>query len=91
MALALLGVAALSRRLSGTPVTPAMLFVAVGLLVGLRWFDGIDLSTSSTRASVGEATLALVLFNDASRIDLGASLRAGCAAYRCACSASDLP
>ena len=34
VALALLGVAAVSRRLSGTPVTPAMVFVAFGLLVG---------------------------------------------------------
>ena len=34
VALALLGVAAISRRLSGTPVTPAMVFVAIGLLVG---------------------------------------------------------
>ncbi len=34
VALALLGVAAVSRRLSGTPITPAMLFVAFGLLVG---------------------------------------------------------
>ena len=71
MALALLGVAALSRRLSGTPVTPAMLFVAVGLLVGPEVLDGIDLSaTSSTVRALAEATLALVLFCDASRIDL---------------------
>ena len=34
VALTLLGVAAISRRLSGTPVTPAVVFVAVGLLVG---------------------------------------------------------
>ena len=71
MALALLGVAALSRRLAGTPVTPAMLFVAVGLLVGPEVLDGIDLSaTSSTVRALAEATLALVLFCDASRIDL---------------------
>ena len=30
MALTLLGVAAVSRRLSGTAITPTMLFVAVG-------------------------------------------------------------
>jgi len=34
VAAALLGVAAISRRLSGTPITPAMVFVAVSLLVG---------------------------------------------------------
>jgi NhaP-type Na+/H+ or K+/H+ antiporter len=71
MALALLGVAAISRRLSGAPVTPAMVFVAVGLLVGPQVLDGIDLESSSgTVRTLAEATLALVLFCDASRIDL---------------------
>ena len=72
VALALLGVASISRRLSGTPVTPTMLLVAIGLLVGPQVLDGIDLSsTSSTVQVLAEATLALVLFSDASRIDLG--------------------
>lgn len=72
VALALLGVAAVSRRLSGTPVSPAMVFVAIGLLVGPKVLDWVDLeSTSSTARSLAEATLALVLFSDASRIDLG--------------------
>ena len=72
VALTLLGVAAISKRLSGTPVTPAMVFVAVGLLVGPEVLDGIDIASSSesVRALAG-ATLALVLFTDASRIDLG--------------------
>ena len=34
VALTLLAVAAISGRLSGTPITAAMVFVAVGLLVG---------------------------------------------------------
>ena len=72
MALTLLGVAAVSGRLSGTPVTPAMVFVAVGLLVGPEVLGEIDLeSSSSTVRALAEATLALVLFCDASRIDLG--------------------
>ena len=72
VALALLGVAAISRRLSGTPVTPAMVFVAVGLLVGPEVLGEIDLeSSSATVRTLAEATLALVLFCDASRIDLG--------------------
>ena len=76
VALALLGVAAISRRLSGTPVTPAMVFVAFGLLVGPEVLDGIDLASSSaTVRALAEATLALVLFCDASRIDLGALRR----------------
>ena len=71
VALAVLGVAAVSRRLSGTPITPAMVFVAVGLLVGPKVLDQIDLeSTSATVRTLAEATLALVLFCDASRIDL---------------------
>jgi sodium/hydrogen antiporter len=72
VALALLGVAAISRRLSGTPITPAMLFVAFGLLVGPKVLDGIDVSSKGATVRTGaEATLALVLFCDASRIDLG--------------------
>ena len=71
VALALLAVAAVSRRLSGTPVTPAMVFVAVGLLAGPRVLDEIDLSSSgATVRTLAEATLAFVLFCDASRIDL---------------------
>ena len=71
IALTLLGVAAVSGRLSGTPVTPVMVFVAVGLLVGPEVVGEIDLESSSgTVRTLAEATLALVLFCDASRIDL---------------------
>jgi NhaP-type Na+/H+ or K+/H+ antiporter len=76
VALALVGVAAVSGRLSGTPITPAIVFVAFGLLVGPQVLDGIDLSsTGSTVRTLAEATLALVLFADASRINLGALRR----------------
>src|SRR3954468_14281715 len=76
VAVALLGVAAVSRRLAGTPITPAILFVAFGLLVGPDVLDGIDLSSSgATVRGLAEVTLALVLFSDASRIDLGALRR----------------
>ena len=71
VALTLLGVAAISGRLYGTPVTPAMVFVAVGLLVGPEVLGEIDLeSSSATVRTLAEATLALVLFCDASSIDL---------------------
>jgi sodium/hydrogen antiporter len=77
VALALIAVAAISRRLSGTPATPAMLFAAFGLLAGPKALDGIDLSSSSaTVRALAEATLALVLFCDASRIDLAQLRRA---------------
>ena len=76
VALALLGVAAISRRLSGTVVTPAMLFVLLGVLLGPKVLGEIDVSSkSSTVRALAEATLALVLFCDASRIDLGALRR----------------
>src|SRR6478735_1608964 len=76
VALALIGVAAVSGRLSGTPITPAMLFVTFGVVVGPQVLGGIDLSSSgSTVRVLAEATLALVLFTDASRIDLGALRR----------------
>jgi NhaP-type Na+/H+ or K+/H+ antiporter len=76
VALALLSVAAVSRLLSGTPITPALLFVAFGLLVGPKVLDGINLASSSaTVRALAEVTLALVLFSDASRIDLGALRR----------------
>jgi NhaP-type Na+/H+ or K+/H+ antiporter len=54
-----------------------MLFVAFGLLVGPKALDGIDVAgTSSVVRALAEATLALVLFSDAARIDLGALRRA---------------
>jgi sodium/hydrogen antiporter len=71
IALAVLAVASVSGRIAGTPLTPAILFVAVGLLVGPRVLGEVDLSSSGGTVRVlAEATLALVLFSDASRINL---------------------
>ncbi len=71
VSLALLGVAAVSRRIAGTPITPAILFVCFGLLVGPKALDGIDLASADSAVRLlAEATLALVLFCDASRVDL---------------------
>ena len=64
-----LAVAAISRRLTGTPVTAAMVFVAVGVIVGPLVFDGVTaVPTGEGVRSLAEATLAVVLFADASRI-----------------------
>ena len=53
-----------------------MLVVFVGVLVGPLLFDGLTLGpTSSTVRKLAEATLALVLFSDASRINLGLAPR----------------
>ncbi len=71
VALCLLGVAAVSRRLTGTVLTPTMVLVAVGLAVGTEALDWIDVPSGRPTVRVlAEATLALVLFTDASRIDL---------------------
>jgi NhaP-type Na+/H+ or K+/H+ antiporter len=76
VAAAVLAVAAVSRRLSGGVVTPAMLFVAIGLLAGPRVLGEVDVSPAGTAVRIlAEATLALVLFADASRIDLHALRR----------------
>ncbi len=71
VALAVLAVASVSGRISGTVVTPAILFVGIGLLLGPSMLGELDLpSTGSTVRALAEATLALVLFSDASRINL---------------------
>ena len=71
VALAVLAVAAVSRRLSGTPVTAAMVFVALGVLIGPEVAGEVDPSPSGAAVrTLAEATLAVVLFADASRIRL---------------------
>ena len=68
--------AAVSRRLSGSVITSAMVFVAGGILVSdeaLGWLDPA-IESESVRL-VAEATLTLVLFSDASRINLAALRR----------------
>jgi sodium/hydrogen antiporter len=73
VALAVLVVATVSRRLSGTPVTAAMVFVVIGVLAGPAVADLVDPSASdATVRTLAEATLAVVLFSDASRIRLDA-------------------
>ncbi len=68
---AVLGVAGVSRRLDGTSFTTAMAFVLIGLLLGPLVADGVTVSAASaTLRTLAEATLAVVLFADASRIKL---------------------
>ena len=76
LGLVLLLLAAVSRQLSGTSLTPAMLVVAVGILAGPLVLGDLTVGPSSeTVRSLAEATLAVVLFSDASRIDLAALRR----------------
>jgi NhaP-type Na+/H+ or K+/H+ antiporter len=71
VAAAVLLVAAFSRALVGTPVTTAMVFVSLGLLLSPKALDGVDLSsTNSGVRTLAEAALTLVLFCDAARVDL---------------------
>ena len=72
VALTVLAVASVSRLLVGTPVTPAMVFVAVGVFLGPRILGEVEPSVhGETIRTLAESTLALVLFADASRIKLG--------------------
>ena len=72
IAVLLIGYGALSGRLQSTVITQAMVFVAFGLLVGNRVLDlvGVDTANQYVRL-LAEATLALVLFTDAARVNLG--------------------
>ena len=65
--------AVFSRRLEHSVITPAMFFVSVGLVFGpdgAGWVT-LDVGGHELRA-VAEITLTLVLFADASRLDLRA-------------------
>ncbi len=72
----LLAYASVSRRLAGTMITSAMVFVGIGLIVGPRMLDRLNAAPTGHGVRVlAEATLTLVLFADASRIDLRALRR----------------
>jgi len=71
-----LGYAGVSGRFERSIVTAPILFVTAGLLLGsevLGWFD-LAVGTEQVRV-LSEATLTLVLFVDASRINIGALRR----------------
>jgi NhaP-type Na+/H+ or K+/H+ antiporter len=71
LALILLGFAAISGRIEGTSLTAPMVFTAVGIVVGARALGLIDLEQRGEEIKLlTEATLTVVLFSDASRIDL---------------------
>jgi len=71
LAVVLLGFAAVSRRLDGTSITGPMVFTAAGLLFGVEALGLVDPAATGLEVKVlAEATLAVVLFSDASRIDL---------------------
>jgi NhaP-type Na+/H+ or K+/H+ antiporter len=76
LALILLGFAAISGRVDGTWITAPMIFTAAGLVFGVEALGLVDPSATGVSVKVlAEATLAVVLFSDASRIDLNALRR----------------
>jgi sodium/hydrogen antiporter len=67
-----LAVTAFSSRLTSTPVTPAMAFVVLGVLLGPLVLGEVTESPVGTDVrTLAEATLSVVLFADASRVKLG--------------------
>jgi sodium/hydrogen antiporter len=72
IAVMLIAYGALSSRLRTTPVSQAMVFVALGLLAGSRVLVLVaaDAATQLVR-HLAEATLTLVLFTDAVRVNRG--------------------
>jgi sodium/hydrogen antiporter len=72
VAVMLIAYGAVSGRLRSTPVSQAMVFVALGLLTGNRVLDLVeaDMANQFVR-HLAEATLTLVLFTDAIRVNRG--------------------
>ena len=76
MAATVLVYAAVSHRLEGTVVSAAIFFVTVGLALGNKGLDWIDIQGGGSEIRrLAEITLTLVLFADASRIDLRTAWR----------------
>jgi sodium/hydrogen antiporter len=76
VAVLLLAYGAVSARAQRSPVSQAMVFVSMGLLLGSRALDFVDVgAASSFLRHLAEATLTLMLFTDAVRINRGALRR----------------
>ena len=81
-----LGYAAVSRRLERTVVSSAMVFVAGGLATGPDGLGWLDLNIGSSEVRVlAEATLTLVLFLDASRINAAGCGGSSVCPFDCSC------
>ncbi len=76
IALALVSFALLSKRLETTSFTPPMVFVVFGFVVGTQGLGLIDFQIDREGIHLlAELTLVLILFTDASRIDLRILIR----------------
>jgi NhaP-type Na+/H+ or K+/H+ antiporter len=71
VALVILLFGAISRRSERSPLTPPMFFIAAGCLVSAHGLGLLEISVESEEVHfLAELTLVVVLFTDASRIDL---------------------
>jgi NhaP-type Na+/H+ or K+/H+ antiporter len=71
IAVVVLGFGLISARLDGTLITPPMIYVAAGILLGSAGLGVLDVGLGQDGVRLlAEATLVIVLFSDASRIDL---------------------
>lgn len=71
IAVIILAFAAVSGRLEGTSITAPMVFMGAGLVLGAKAAGLVNPSSGGTTAKLlASATLAVVLFGDAARIDL---------------------
>jgi NhaP-type Na+/H+ or K+/H+ antiporter len=71
IAVVVLGFGLISARLEGSMVTPPMVYVAAGIALGTAGLGLLDLGLDQEGVRLlAEATLVIVLFSDASRIDL---------------------
>lgn len=78
VALALLVFGVISKRTERSPLTPPIFFVLVGCLVSEHGLGLLPIDLTSEQVhSLAELTLILVLFTDASRIDLNCLRREG--------------
>ena len=72
IAVMLIAYGAVSGRLRSTPISQAMVFVTLGLLAGNQALELVDADTVTQFVRhLAEATLGLVLFTDAARVNLG--------------------
>jgi NhaP-type Na+/H+ or K+/H+ antiporter len=72
IAVMLIAYGAVSGRLRSTPISQAMVFVTLGLLAGNQVVDLVDAETVTQFVRhLAEATLTLVLFTDAVRVNRG--------------------
>ena len=71
LAILILGFGFVSERIQKTIISPPMVFVVFGLLVGNHVLGLVELDAGDEFLNIlAELTLVLVLFTDASRIDL---------------------